>query len=84
MTIQAALVRYGVAEIGAFVAFGARHFRVLARQGKLRRGVIEVRAGAATFEAIGVVTVIAGALKLSRLEGPTMGIVVTALAAAVS
>lgn len=83
MTVPATLVRDGTVEIRAFVAFGTRHFCVFPRELELGGGVLELRAGAVFLEAIRIVAVIARALKLDFLEGPVVGIVVTALAAAV-
>jgi hypothetical protein len=83
MAIPATLVRHGAAEIGALMTFGARQFRVLSHQGKLRSGVIEVRAGVVVLKAVSVVTVVAGTLELDFLEGAAVGILVTVLAAAV-
>ena len=79
VTIPATLVRHGAMEIGALVAFGTRHCRVLSQERKLRGGVIEVRARLIFLEATSVVARIAGTSELDIQKGPAVGVGVTAL-----
>ena len=84
MAVPATFVRHRAVEIGALVALGTGHCRVLSRQLKLSGGVIEVGAGLILLEAIGVVAGVAGTSKLDILKGSTVGIGVTVLAAGVT
>jgi hypothetical protein len=82
MAVPATLMGDGAVEIGALVAFGASHRRVLSQEREFGGVVMEVRAWLVLLETVGVVAGIAGTPELDFLKSPVVGIGVTALAAA--